>query len=317
MRKGLLVGSVLVACGALLAYGAMVAYDAPGPLNQAKAVVVPHGGTTLVALTLRRAGVLGATGPFRVFAALTAWQGPLRSAELLFPKGASVATVLAILRSGRPVQHLLTLPEGLTAARIARLAAEAGGLTGDVELPAEGAVMPDSYAYVFGADRGRVLLRAERAMSGAVEEAWRSRDTGLPLRSPRDLVIMASMVELETHLDRERPMVARVLLNRFARGMRLQSDPTVVYGESGGTGELPGELTRAGLAHFTPYNTYLVPGLPAGPICSPGGASIAAAAHPAESAALYFVADGQGGLVFADTLAEHNRNVERYRASMR
>ena len=317
MRKLFIAGSLLVGGGVLLAYLATGEYDAPGPLTRPLAVVVPHGGANAVAATLRAAGVLDDVAPFRIFAALTAWQGPMRSAEFLFPKGASLRSVLIVLRAGKPVQHLLTIPEGLTASRIVRLTTEAGGLAGDIDLPMEGAILPESYSYVLGAERNAILARAAKAMSAALEEAWDARAAGLSLRSPRELLIMASMVELETHVGAERPMVARVLLNRLDRGMRLQSDPTVVYGESGGAGDLPSGLTRAALGRWTPYNTYMLPGLPAGPVCAPGAASIAAVAHPASSAALYFVADGRGGLVFSDTLERHNHNVERYHALTR
>ena len=316
MRRIFLTGCLLTA-GMLVGYSVLAAYEAPGPLPRPEVVLVPHGGTEIVAAALRKAGVLGASAPFRVFATLTRWEGPLRSAEFLFPKGASLASVLKVLRTARPVQHLLTIPEGMTAARIAALTVDASGLVGEVALPAEGAILPESYAYVYGAERDAVLARAAQAMKAALGTAWRSRAGGLRLRSPRELLILASIVERETHVGRERPLVARVLLNRLARGMRLQSDPTVMYGESGGVGDLPDGLTRAALERLTPYNTYEQPGLPAGPICSPGPASIEAVAHPADSMALYFVNDGLGGLVFADTLDEHNRNVGTYRASRR
>lgn len=306
-------GVVLAGLGVAAGFGLTSAYEGPGPLAQQRDVVVPHGTSRAVAEALQQAGVLDGTSLFRVFAAVTAWQGPLRSAELSFPAHASVEQVLAVLRTGRPVQHLLTIPEGLTAARLGALVARARGLAGDIELPREGAVLPESYAYAFGATGRSVLSRAERAMDERVMEAWRSRAPDVKLGSPREMLILASLVERETHLPAERAMVARVFLNRLARGMRLQSDPSVVYSESGGDGELPGGLTRDALERVTPYNTYVLPGLPEGPICSPGAASIFAVAHPARSDALYFVADGTGGHVFADSLAEHVRNVQRYR----
>ncbi len=276
-------------------------------------VVIPHGTAESVAAALQNAGIVDSAWAFRALTALTAWQGPLRSAELSFPAHASIGQVLAVLRYGRPVQHLLTIPEGLTASRIAMLLAHAGYLAGDIEVPPEGAALPESYASAYGATPRSVVQRAERAMDREIDEAWNGRAARGPLRSRREMVILASIVERETHLPQERKLVARVFLNRLLRGMRLQSDPTVVYGESGGDGELDHGLTRAALGEASPYNTYVVAGLPAGPICSPGRASIEAVAHPAESDALYFVADGHGGHIFADTLDEHVRNVDLYR----
>jgi UPF0755 protein len=313
MRRWLIAGFVLVALGVALGYGLLALYQAPGPLGHDDDVVVPRGGLGGVAAELAARGVVARPGLFRVFAELTAWQGPLRAAELRFPAGASVRRVLEVLRAGHPVQHLLTIPEGLTSAQVAGLLARGDGLEGEVEVPPEGAVLPQTYAYVRGATRASVLGRAEMAMRQAVQAAWAGRAPGLPLGSPRDVVVLASLVERETHLAAERPLVARVFFNRLARGMRLQSDPTVAYGENGGAGG-SAVLTREALGRATPYNTYVIAGLPAGPICNPGIAAIDAVVHPAQSAALYFVADGTGGHVFSDSLDEHERNVKRYRA---
>ena len=313
MRRWLAFTVLFAGAGVLAGLAAVGGYEAPGPLNHAQNAVIPRGGTAAVARALQASGVMDRPAAFRISAALTAWQGPLRSGEFAFPAHASLGTVLAILRGGRPVQHLLTIPEGLTAWRIATLLAGANGLTGDVTLPFEGELLPESYAYQFGATRAALLSRLRQAMAHALGEAWATRDDGLPLRSAREMLVLASLVERETHLAAERPLVARVFLNRLQRGMRLQSDPTVIYVESGGDGDLPHGLTRGALERVTPYNTYVLPGLPAGPICAPGKASIDAVAHPARSFALYFVADGTGGHVFAASLDEHLRNVQRYR----
>jgi UPF0755 protein len=313
MRRWVLAGSLLAGLGALAGYGVVAVFDAPGPLPSRLDVVVPRGPGDLVAQSLRRAGVLRSVWQFRAFAVATSWQGPLRSAEFAFPARASIAQVLYVMRHGRPVQHLLTIPEGLTAWRIGLILGRAGGLPGDIALPAEGAVLPESYSYEFGTAPGVLVARAERAMRAALEAVWAERAPGLGLSSPRELLVLASVVERETRLASERPLVARVFLNRLRLGMRLQSDPTTIYAESGGAGDLGRGLTRDDLEQASPYNTYVVAGLPAGPICAPGIASLEAVAHPARSDALYFVADGTGGHVFADTLAEHGRNVARYR----
>jgi UPF0755 protein len=305
---------ILLAClGASLGYAVIGAYSASGPLPDKADIVVPRGGLAAVADALRAGHVVNSVMEFRVFALATAWQGPLRAAELSFPAHAGIATVLAVLRNGRPVEHLLTIPEGVTSARIATLLAETSGLSGEIDVPREGSVLPQTYAYERGASRLSVIRRGQEAMARALARAWAARAPGLSLHDVRDLLILSSLVERETHLAAERPVIARAFYNRLQKGMRLQSDPTVAYAESGGTEELPSGLTRSALERVGPYNTYAGAGLPAGPICNPGIASIEAAAHPAESSALYFVADGAGGHIFSDSLAEHARNVERYR----
>lgn len=296
--------------GASLGYAALVTYRAPGPLQRPIDVVVPKGA---FAATLHDANVVGSAWVLRGFAAVTRWQGPVHAAELSFPAGASVAQVLFILRQGRPVQHLVTVPEGVTSARVGRIMAGAAGLEGEIVLPDEGTFLPESYAYALGGRTGSVLRRGQLAMAEFVEQAWSKRAAGLPLRSARELVILASLVERETHLPGERGLVAAVFINRLRLGMRLQADSTVEYAAGGGANELGHGLRRDELARESPYNTYLVAGLPAGPICDPGAAAILAAAHPGVSDALYFVADGSGGHVFARTLGEHAANVARYR----
>jgi UPF0755 protein len=288
-------------------------YRAPGPLGMSSALVVPRGGVSTTAATLANAGVISSQLAFKCAIIATASQGALRAAEFAFPAHASLANVIEILRFARPVQHRLTIAEGLTAAQIATLLAQTDGLTGDTPVPAEGAVLPDTYQYERGATRRTILARAEEAMTRTLIEAWSGRSSGSPLSSTREALILSSIVEREAKLPAERAMIARVFLNRLAHGMRLQADPTTAYGASGGTGALDRALTHDDLARTDAYNTYVVPGLPAGPICSPGPASILATLHPAAGDALYFVADGSGGHVFAATLAGHNANVARWR----
>jgi UPF0755 protein len=312
MRRLLLAGCVLGLCGVGAAWLALRAYESPGPLRQDLSVVVPHGSYDDVARALRASGVIGRPAIFRAFSVVTAWQGPLRAAELRFPAGASLEQVLRILRFGRPIQHLLTIAEGVTSAKVALLLADASALRGDVTVPAEGSVLPQTYAYEMGMTRSAVLARAQEALRRVLADEWPKRDADVPLHSAQDAVVLASIVERETALARERPLVARVFYNRLRLGMRLQSDPTVVYGVSGGFGVLTRALTRADLqAADAPYSTYALAGLPPGPICNPGRSSIEAVLHPAASEALYFVADGSGGHAFSDSLAEHERNVRR------
>ncbi len=305
-----LTGVVAAAAGIAVARDA---YFAPGPLAVASAVVVPRGNVRGVAGVLAAEGVIRHERVFELAAILTSYEGPLHAAELAFPAHASLAVVLHELRSGSPVLHRLTLPEGLTSAQVAHALADAAWLTGPVRVPAEGSVLPQTYAFERGTSRDKAISRAAAAMRAMLSGAWLSRAPGLRLRNAREALVLASLIERETGIASERPIVARVFLNRLQSGMKLQSDPTAGYGASGGM-SLERALDRADLARKDAYNTYVVAGLPAAPICNPGRAAIEAALHPAQTAALYFVADGKGGHVFADTLAAHLRNVEALRA---
>jgi UPF0755 protein len=310
--------AALVVLGGLGAVAMHLGYrelTAPGPLPEARDVVVPHGSPATVAAALLQGGVIGSEREVRVYALLTRGEGSLHAAELAFPAAASVRQVLTVLRTARPVQHQLTIPEGLTAAQIALLVQRAPALTGDTPVPDEGAVLPQSYAYERGATRAAVLERAEAAMRRTLAKVWADRAVDLPLASPQELLTLASIVERETARPEERPLVAAVFLNRLRRGMKLQSDPTVAYAISGGLDSSDPALTHADLEVANPYNTYHVTGLPPGPIGSPGLASLLAVAQPAQTDDLYFVADGTGGHVFARSLDEHNRNVARWRAA--
>ena len=304
---------LLVVLGGGGAFWAYRAYDAPGPLPDAAAIVVPHGRLDELAASLTQQHVVGNPLLFRLAAMATWGDGPLHAAELPFPKAASLREVLTVLRTARPVQHHLTIPEGLTAQQVATLIAQADALAGTVATPPEGSILPETYSFERGATREQVLDRARSAMDRALAHAWATRAPGLPLASPHEALVLASLVERETGRPDERPMVARVLLNRLAQGMKLQSDPTVVYGASGGLGVLDHPLTRAELDRDDPYNTYRIQGLPPGPICMPGAAALRAATQPAQTDALYFVADGAGGTAFSRTQDEHLRRVAKWR----
>jgi UPF0755 protein len=304
--------ALLVLLAGLAAWQAWRLYHAPGPLAAPAQVVVPRGGTEAIAAVLIDRGVLPEGRGFALAAWATRGRGPLRAGEFAFPAGASLADVLEILRQARPVQRRLTIPEGLTARQIAALLERAEGLTGELPAIAEGAVLPETYAYQWGDARAPLLRRAEAAMEAALAEAWAGRAEGLPLASAREALILASIVEEETALPEERPRIAAVFLNRLRRGMPLQSDPTVAYAASAGAG-LERGLTRADLDLDHPSNTYRNRGLPPGPIAAPGRDALRAVTRPARTEDLYFVADGSGGHAFARTLEEHNRNVARWR----
>ncbi|MDQ2763779.1 MAG: endolytic transglycosylase MltG [Pseudomonadota bacterium] len=286
----------------------------PGPLPSARAVVVRHGGTARLAKALTADGVVDQPLLFRTAAWLTRGDGPLRAAEFAFPPHASIQQILAILRTAHPVEHHLTIVEGLTAQQIAGVLTHAEAMTGAVGTIDEGSVLPQTYDYEYGAARAAFVARAKGAMEKDLALAWANRARGLPLSSPRDALILASIVERETAKPEERPHIAAVYLNRSRQGMKLQADPTVVYSASNGAGVLDHDLTHAELGQDSPFNTYRNLGLPPAPICSPGLDSLNAVLHPAASEDLYFVADGTGGHVFSHTYEAHDIAVARWRA---
>jgi UPF0755 protein len=307
----LLLTVVMVTIGGTLA--AWHVFTEPGPLPSARNVVVPHGGAEQVTCTLLKANVIVSPLAFRLAMLATVRDGNLHAAELAFPAQASLREVLTVLRTARPVEHHLTIPEGLTARQVNAVLDHADALVGSASLTDEGAIMPDTYSYEYGTTRAALLARAEAREDKTLAAAWADRDPDLPLASPRAALILASIVERETAKPEERAHIAAVFLNRLRLGMRLQADSTVVYAASGGRGTLDHALTRSDLEQDSPYNTYRDAGLPPGPICAPGLASLRAVLHPAPSDDLYFVADGTGGHVFAAKLAQHEANVKRWR----
>jgi UPF0755 protein len=283
-------------------------------LPEPRSVVVPRGSGDQIAGVLASDGVIRRPRLFRAAALATRADGPLRAGEFAFPALASVRQVLAILRFGRPIEHHLTIPEGLTAQQTRAVLVHADAMSGEVPPLAEGSVLPQTYDYLFGAERAQIVDRARAAMNKELDAAWADRAPGLPLAGPRDALILASIVERETAKPEERAHVASVYLNRLRLGMRLQADPTVVYAASGGAGVLDHRLTRSELDRDNPFNTYRSAGLPPAPICSPGLDSLRAVLHPAASDDLYFVADGSGGHVFSRSYEAHDNAVARWRA---
>jgi UPF0755 protein len=238
---------------------------------------------------------------------------PIQAGEYALPKGAGWRQLLSLLQSGRVIQHLITIPEGLPSVLVAdRLAAEPL-LQGPIPLPPEGRVLPDTYAFQRGEFRTAVLARMTAAMDRTLAHAWAGRARTTPVHTPEQALTLASIIEKETALAAERPFVAGVYANRLRLGMKLDADPTVIYPITQGR-PLGRPIRQSDLHADTGYNTYLKPGLPKGPIANPGRLSILAALHPAPTPALYFVANGHGGHIFADTLAEQARNVARWRA---
>lgn len=321
MRRRRLAGvllALLAAAAAGFAFRAWQDFNAPGPLAETRRVVVPKGtGLAPLAELLAEQGVLRHPLAFRVLVTLDGAGNRLKAGEYDFPAGISAASVRDLLVAGRTVVRRLTVPEGLTTAAVMDLLRNAEGLVGEAPDPGEGRLLPETYHYSHGDGRADLAARMQRAMDKALARLFRDRPAGSPLNSETELLTLASIVEKETGLSGERARIAGVFVNRLKRGMRLQTDPTVIYALTGGRRELGRPLTRADLRVDHPYNTYRIRGLPPGPIANPGLAALEAAARPAKTDALYFVADGAGGHLFARTLEEHNRNAARYRRLLR
>ncbi len=310
--------SILIVAGIVLLVAIGVAkreFSAPGPLQQEKIVLLPRGAALKdTSRLLALEGAIENEFLFRLGARYRREDRAIRYGEYLIPAGISMQEVLALLVRGETIEHKLTVAEGLTSYRIVEILRASQILIGEIaEVPPEGSLAPNTYFVQRNQSRSDVLARMAEAQAAVLAEAWASRAPGLPLASPEEVLILASIVEKETGLAEERPRVASVFLNRLKRGIRLQSDPTVVYGITGGEGPLGRGLRRSELDRATPYNTYLIDRLPPTPIAAPGRDAIMAVVNPEETDFLYFVADGTGGHVFATTLQQHNRNVAAWR----
>ena len=310
MRK--LIGLAVLVLAAFLAAAGMLWWSA-GPQPGPHRVTVEEGSTLAsVASQLEAGGIIpGSASSFRGFAKLFGSGDPVQAGEFEIPAGASAAEVLDILQHGRPVVRLVTIAEGTPSIIVQEKLAAIPELTGPTPLPAEGAVLPDSYDWQRGESRAAVLGRMTAAMDKELEALWAKRKSSCPVSTRQEAVILASIVEKETGKAEERRLVAGVYCNRLRIGMKLDADPTVIYPITKGK-PLGRRIRRSELNAITGYNTYREPGLPDGPIANPGRESIAAVLDPAPTKALYFVADGTGGHVFADTLDQHNANVAKW-----
>ncbi|MFV0920955.1 endolytic transglycosylase MltG [Sphingomonas parapaucimobilis] len=317
MRKVGCIGLLLGLIG--IAVFAWVAHDwaGSGPADKPLAVVVPEGASLARAANeLQKAGAIRSASRFRLYARIFGDGGAIKAGEYAIPEQASAHDVLTLLQEGKVRQRLVPVPEGYPSVLVHDALLRADGLTGDVPVPAEGSVLPDSYAYQKGDTRASVVARMQKAMKDYLAQAWADRKPGIAVRTPQEAIILASIVEKETAKPSERRTVAAVYGNRLRIGMPLQADPTVIYPITKGR-PLGRRILRSELHAKNGYNTYASPGLPVGPIANPGRASIDAVLDPADSKALYFVADGSGGHVFADTLAQHNANVQKWYAIRR
>jgi UPF0755 protein len=319
VKSRILIAALAVALVGVVAVAGAVTWmfqriEAPGPLAEDRIHIVPAGaGVSRISSELEASGVITNRLLFRLYVRYSNADMKLRAGEYEIPAGASMAAVFDLLVAGKTVLHRVTVPEGLTSYEAVALLNAAEPLTGTAEIPAEGSLLPETYSFTRDQDRAEVVGQMQQAMSRTLAELWEARADDLPIKTPQEAVILASIVEKETGIADERPRVAAVFVNRLRKRMRLQSDPTVIYALSDGKGRLDRELLLKDLETDSPYNTYRVGGLPPGPICNPGRASLAAVLNPIESKELYFVADGTGGHVFAETLAEHERNVRNWR----
>lgn len=289
--------------------------EAPGPSRSPTTVIIASGsGVARIASRLEGAGVIRHRLMFRLAARLSGADKALQAGEYAFPPAISVIGAMAQIRRGETVVRKLTVAEGLTVAEVLGLVNAADGLAGVATMAdsgGEGRLLPETYHFSYGDARAQLVRRMANDMAATLDALWKKRADGLPLASAEQALILASIVEKETAVAAERPLVAAVFLNRLKRGMRLQSDPTVAYGLSDGA--LGRALTRADLKTDHPHNTYVIKGLPPTPIANPGREALAAVLNPVASDMLYFVADGNGGHAFAKTLRQHNRNVARWR----
>lgn len=321
MRRLVIMGmsgfAVLGLAVMLLGLWAVWTYRGPGPeatAGEISSVVLRRGaGLNEIASSLERAGVIRSGAIFKAAAQVTGVARDLKAGEYEFASGASMARVLDDIRAGRVVRHQVTIPEGATSEMVIEMLNAEEALTGLAPTPPEGTVLPETYDFQRGEDRAAVLQRMMDARDKLLAALWAQRQPGLPVTTPEEAVILASIVEKETGVASERPQVASVFTNRLRKGMRLESDPTIIYyitkGKPLGRRILKSELENPA----NTYNTYIIDGLPPTPIANPGRAALAAVLDPPRSEYLFFVADGTGGHAFAVTYEDHKRNVAKWR----
>jgi UPF0755 protein len=308
--------AVVVIAAAGVSFYLYATFTGPGPSIEDKTLVIPKGsGVAEIAGILKTENVIEDTRIFRLGVRLLSNSKPLIAGEYVFPKGISPSGAMGIMIAGKSITHRLTIPEGLTVREVLELVSSAPLLDGPLppERPAEGTLLPETYRFLRGESRASIIARMREDMSKALADEWAKRDRSILVKTPEEAVALASVVEKETAQADERARVAGVFYNRLKKGMPLQSDPTVIFAVTLGTRKLNRGLTYDDLKTDSPYNTYLVKGLPPGPIANPGRDALHAVMHPQSHKELYFVADGTGGHAFAATLDEHNKNVAAWR----
>ncbi|MET0361089.1 MAG: endolytic transglycosylase MltG [Sphingobium sp.] len=311
-RTGLLIAAILGAALVVIGFNFAYGWVGEGPLTADKTVTVPAGATlTSAARALKAAGAVKSADAFLTRAKLFGGSAPIKAGEYVIPRGASNRDILAILQGGKALTHLVTVAEGLPSIIVHEKLMAEEELTGTVPVPEEGSILPDSYAFEKGESRAAVLARMQGAMKDYLTAAWDKRSPRTPVKTPQEALTLASIVEKETGVASERPIVAGVYANRLRTGMMLQADPTIIYPITHGK-PLGRRIRKSEIAAVNGYNTYAMTGLPRGPIANPGRAAIDAVLNPAETKALFFVADGKGGHIFADTLDQQNENVRKW-----
>jgi len=304
---------VLAAALGVFAWG----WYGPGPLKDEQPFMVPSGSTlTVIAEKLETEGAVRSADGFLLRAKVLGGSDPVKAGEFLLPAGASGSEILRIMQGGLAIRRYITIPEGMPSILVHERLMAQPLLTGEIPVPEEGSVLPDTYDFERGEPRAAVVARMQAAMERTLAELWEKRGTGIAVKTPREALILAAVVEKETGKPSERRMVAGLYSNRLKKGMMLQADPTIIYPITRGK-PLGRRIRQSEIAAINDYNTYSMVGLPKGPITNPGRESIAAVLNPARTDALYMVADGTGGHLFATTLQEHNRNVERWFAIRR
>jgi peptidoglycan lytic transglycosylase G len=306
----------MLGTGGIYVYGKQK-IEAPGPLQEDKVVNIPsRAGMTDIADILQREGVID-NNRWAFIGSVFALKahGELKPGEYSFQKSASLRDVIGTLVEGKVVQHAVTIPEGLTSEQIVARLTENDIFAGSIrEVPREGTLLPETYKFPRGTTREQVIQRMQQAQKRVLAEIWERRNADIPVKTPEQLVTLASIVEKETGKAEERSRVAAVFVNRLRQKMKLQSDPTIIYGLVGGKGTLGRPIKRSEIQQPSPYNTYIVDGLPPGPIANPGRASLEATANPARTRDLFFVADGSGGHAFTETYDQHQKNVAKLRS---
>jgi UPF0755 protein len=313
MRRVVLTLAALLLAGlAFAAFNFIHGWTRPGPLEADITVTVPEGASLRSAANiLEEQGAIGSATAFLARARVLGGEGSIKAGEYRIPSRASSSGILGILQSGKTIVNLVTIPEGMPSILVHERLMANDDLTGELPVPEEGSVMPDSYGYKKGETRAAVLKRMQAAMSSFIAEQWPKRAPNTPVKTPQEAITLASIVEKETSIPAERPTVAGVYANRLRQGMMLQADPTIIYPITKGK-PLGRRILRSEIQAVNGYNTYAMTGLPKGPIANPGRSSIEAVLRPADTKALFFVADGEGGHIFANTLAEHNENVRKW-----
>ncbi len=318
MRKILLGFGGALALVALITGGTVFAgWKSAGPLPQDTAFIVPDGaGLGKVAQLLEEKGAISSASSFLTRAKILGGNEPIKAGEFMLPKGASASQILATLQGNAVLRRFVTVPEGMPSILVYEKLMAEPLLTGEIAVPAEGSILPESYDFERGETRAAVIARMQAARDKVLADAWAKRGPDIAVASPEETLVLASIVEKETGVPGERRMVAGLYSNRLRQGMMLQADPTIIYPITKGK-PLGRRIRQSEIAAINDYNTYSMVGLPRGPITNPGKASIEAVLNPAKTDALFMVADGSGGHAFGATVQEHNANVERWYALRR